>query len=146
MKLLRVIVASCLTLLGVSLAAVTIFTPAPAGTAATHHHQARPVIDEALPAAGLDRILAAIRCERPQTQVDAAELHGVSCRSAADRYIVMTFATRAGEDEWLSEAESYGGTYLVGDRWTVVSASKLLSGLRARLGGHIEGPVESHRH
>lgn len=140
MNLLRMIVASCLTLVGVSLAAFTILTPASSGTTTPHRHHAPPA--GPLPVAGLDAILAAIGCERPAVQVEAAELHEVSCRSAAGRYTVMTFTTRAGEDAWLGEAESYGGTYLVGDRWAVVSASNQLSGLRTRLGGRIEG----HRH
>jgi hypothetical protein len=145
MKLLRMIVASCLTALGVTLAALTIFTPPSSGTATSHHHrpppagEPLPVAGEPLPGAGLDRILAAIGCERPAVQVDAAELHQVSCRTAAGRYTVMTFATRAGKDAWLGEAESYGGAYLVGDRWAVVSTSDLLSGLGARLGGRLEG-------
>ncbi|MFC5827851.1 hypothetical protein [Nonomuraea insulae] len=158
MNLLRIIVASCLTLVGVSLAALTILTPASSGTTTPHRHHAPPAEPppaeplpgpppaESLPVAGLDVILAAIGCERPAVQVEAAELHEVSCRLAAGRYTVMTFTTRAGEDAWLGEAESYGGTYLVGDGWAVVAASNLLSGLLPRLGGRIEGRIEDHRH
>ncbi|MEW9549386.1 hypothetical protein [Nonomuraea sp. NPDC050783] len=135
MKRLRSFVASGLLLLGAVLAVSTILAPASTGTAAAgHRHRAGP-----LPVAGLDRILAAVACRHPEVQVDAAELHEVACRSAAGRYTVMTFATSRGESSWLGEAEPYGGTYLVGDRWAVVSTPALLDGLRARLGGRIEG-------
>ncbi|TDD11484.1 hypothetical protein [Nonomuraea diastatica] len=142
MKHLRIIAAFSLTFLGVSLAALTIFAPAPSGTASAHHHRAPAAVDTPLPAAGLDRILAAIECDRPAVQVDATDLHEVSWQTDAGRYFIMTFTTRAGQEAWLKEAQAYGGTYLVGDRWTVVSAPDLLTALHARLGGRIE----NHQH
>jgi hypothetical protein len=138
MKAMRVIVASYLTFLGVFLAVRTIFTPAPSSTAAAHSHASPPVLDPPMPEAGLERILAAVQCERPKVQVDAAELHQVACRTAAGRYTIMTFTTQANQDAWFGEAQAYGGAYLVGDRWTVVSSSNLLPALRALLGGRIE--------
>ncbi|TDC85387.1 hypothetical protein E1292_48845 [Nonomuraea deserti] len=143
MKHLRIIAASSLIFLGVSLAALTIFAPAPSSTAtAAHHHGAQAAADTPLPAAGLDRILAAAECDRPAVQVDATELRQVSCQTDAGRYVIMTFTARSGQDAWLEEAQAYGGTYLIGDRWTVVSTPDLLTGLHARLGGRIE----NHQH
>ncbi|MEO3796780.1 hypothetical protein ABGB14_41840 [Nonomuraea sp. B10E15] len=142
MRHLRIIAASSLTVLGVGLAVFTIFAPAPSSTATAHHHPTRPVAGEPLPGAGLDRILAAIECDRPSVQVDASELRQVSCRTGAGRYVVMTFTTRENQDAWYEGARAYGGTYLVGDRWTVVSDPKLLAEPHARLGGRIE----SHQH
>ncbi|NUP24319.1 MAG: hypothetical protein HOV96_26415 [Nonomuraea sp.] len=138
MRLVRIVVASCLTFLGVSLAVLTVFMPASSSTAAVHRHGARPVLDAPLPRAGLGRILAAVGCVRPKVQVDAAELHQVACSTTTGRYTIMTFTERANQDAWLGEAQAYGGTYLVGDRWTVVASSALLPALRTRLGGRIE--------
>ncbi|NBF00294.1 hypothetical protein FE391_44050 [Nonomuraea sp. KC401] len=142
MKHLRIIAASSLTALGVGLAVFTIFAPAPSSTATAHDHPTRPVADTPLPGASLDRILAAIKCDRPSVQVDASELRQVSCRTGAGRYVVMTFTTRKNQDAWYEGARAYGGTYLVGDRWTVVSDPKLLAEPHAQLGGRIE----THHH
>ena len=138
MKVMRVVVASYLTFLGVVLAVVTIFAPAPSGTAAVHEHGSSASPPTSLPTAGLGRILDAVGCEQPKVQVDAAELHQVACRTDAGRYTIMTFTTQANQDAWLGEAQAYGGAYLVGDRWTVVSSADLLPELRGRLGGRIE--------
>ncbi|TDE48015.1 hypothetical protein E1295_21835 [Nonomuraea mesophila] len=142
MKQLRIIAAAGLTILGVGLAVFTIFAPAPSSTANAHHHPAPPAADKPLPQAGLDRILAAIKCDRPSVQVDATELRQVSCTTGAGRYVVMTFPTRENQEAWYEGARAYGGTYLVGDRWTVVSDPKLLAEPHARLGGRIE----THQH
>ncbi|MEU6785026.1 hypothetical protein ABZ912_38045 [Nonomuraea angiospora] len=138
MNYLRSTAATCLTVLGVGLALFSACGVQRGDHETGHHHQDQPVAEGALPTASLRRIEAAARCPRPEVQVDAAELHQVACRSPQGRYTILTFATSAGEQAWLGEAQSYGGTYLVGDRWAVVSGPGLLRGLRTQLGGEIE--------
>ncbi|MFF0770723.1 hypothetical protein ACFYUK_17685 [Nonomuraea wenchangensis] len=142
----RSIAASCLILIGVSLAVSTFLTPDPALTttahaATAHRHapQPPPPGDQPLPAAGMEQLLRAAACADPQVQVDATELRQVICHTPAGRYTILTFATQDGARAWLDEAQPYGGTYLVGDRWTVIAAPDLLTGLRAQLGGRLEG-------
>ncbi|MGW2148680.1 hypothetical protein ACWCOT_30565 [Nonomuraea bangladeshensis] len=142
----RSIAASCLILIGVSLAVSTFLTPDPALTttahAATAHRHATqppPPGDAPLPAADLEQLQRAVACTDPKPQVDATELREVICHTPAGRYTLLTFATQAGARAWLDEAQPYGGIYLVGDRWTVVAAPDLLTDLRARLGGRLEG-------
>ncbi len=145
----RSIAASCLILIGVSLAVSTFLTPDPALTATAHattahgapahQHPPQPPRDEPLPQAGADQLLRAIACTDPQVQVDAAELRQVICHAPAGRYTILTFTTQTGTRAWLDEAEPYGGTYLVGDRWTVIAAPDLLTDLRTQVGGHLEG-------
>ncbi|MEU4514596.1 hypothetical protein AB0G05_34290 [Nonomuraea wenchangensis] len=129
-----------------SLAVSTFLTPDPAHTTAahaatTHRHptQPPPPADEPLPQAGTEQLLRAVACTDPHLQVDATELRQVTCHTPAGRYTILTFATQTGTRAWLDEAQPYGGTYLVGDRWTVVAAPDLLTDLRARLGGRLEG-------
>ncbi|MGR6920274.1 hypothetical protein ACU635_39085 [[Actinomadura] parvosata] len=54
-----------------------------------------------------------------------------------------TFAGGTGERAWLDDAEAYGGSYLVGDRWVVVAAPPPLEGVSRRLGGTVEA---AHHH
>ncbi|MFG1697128.1 hypothetical protein [Nonomuraea sp. NPDC049309] len=88
----------------------------------------------------MDEIGAGLGCPRPALQTDAAELRQAVCQTSRGRYTVLTFATDRGKRDWLDAAQMYGGTYLVGQRWVVVSTPALLDGLRQRLGGQIESP------
>ncbi|MBB6553234.1 hypothetical protein [Nonomuraea rubra] len=86
----------------------------------------------------MDQIAAALGCPRLAVQVDAAELRQAAGDTAGGRATLLPFATEEGERAWLDEAQTYGGTSLVGDRWVVVSAGTLLESLQRRLGGRIE--------
>ncbi|MBF8186024.1 hypothetical protein ITP53_09750 [Nonomuraea sp. K274] len=133
---LRIIAACCLTALGVGFVLASAWSPEPIDAAGHDHHQAGP---GPRPTATMERIIAAARCPRPQEQGHSAEFRQVVCQSPQGRYTIMTFAAPAGKDAWLDEAEPYGGTYLGGDRWAVVSAPALLRELRDQLGGEIRG-------
>ncbi|QYC42163.1 hypothetical protein Nocox_22795 [Nonomuraea coxensis DSM 45129] len=138
---LRTITATCLILIGLTLAATTFLTPDPALTETAHptrHHQ-HPSGDEPLPQADTAQLLRAVACTDPKTQVDATELRQITCHTPTGRYTILTFATQDGTRAWLDEAQPYGGTYLTGDRWTIVADPHLLTTLHTRLGGHLEG-------
>lgn len=49
----------------------------------------------------------------------------------------MSFKTDQGQNAWLEEAKPWGGTYLVGTRWVIVSTPPTLETLRKTLGGNI---------
>ncbi|QKV91150.1 hypothetical protein HUT19_04845 [Streptomyces sp. NA02950] len=95
--------------------------------------------------APLAGIADAIGCKaKVITEVD--ELRQGSCTSGKNRYTMLTFATEQGQHDWLSVSKDYGGTYLVGKRWSVTGLSTgSLSSLREKIGGDIEhGMSMSH--
>ncbi|MDJ0340960.1 hypothetical protein QMK19_08980 [Streptomyces sp. H10-C2] len=60
---------------------------------------------------------------------------------------MLTFAADTGQKSWLTEAQMYGGIYLVGKRWVVTAQSQeALQGLRAVLGGTIETGADHTGH
>ncbi|MCB5166752.1 hypothetical protein LG634_18135 [Streptomyces bambusae] len=87
----------------------------------------------------LEPLASAVPCT-PEVVTDAGELREGACRTGEGAYRLLTFATPAGEQAWLTEARAYGGSYLVGDRWVLVAQHPgALDAVRARLGGTVEG-------
>ncbi len=71
-------------------------------------------------------------------QVEADELRQGVCRTSKGQYSVTTFATEKGKQEWLDDALSYGGAYLIGTRWIVLgNTEEMLESFRATLGGSV---------
>ncbi|MEU5644748.1 hypothetical protein [Streptomyces milbemycinicus] len=88
--------------------------------------------------ASLTKIADAIGC-KANVVTDAEELRQAACKAGKSQYTVVTFATDKGKRAWLSESKNYGGTYLVGYRWSVTAPSEdSLKPLRVKLGGTIE--------
>ncbi|MCJ1676056.1 hypothetical protein MTF65_01485 [Streptomyces sp. APSN-46.1] len=88
--------------------------------------------------ATLQDIAAVLGCTA-EIMVDAEELREGACGAGEDSYRMLTFAADQGQRAWLDESRTYGGTYLVGNRWVVVAASAdALAPLRERLGGTVE--------
>ncbi|TDD64063.1 hypothetical protein E1293_42025 [Actinomadura darangshiensis] len=65
------------------------------------------------------------------------DLEQGNCKTSQGRYVLLSFTTDNGMNAWLTEAKPWGGTYLVGARWVVVSQQKTLETLRKDLGGKI---------
>jgi hypothetical protein len=65
------------------------------------------------------------------------DLEQGNCKNSRGRYVLLSFTTDKGMNAWLEEAKPWGGVYLVGARWVVVSQQKTLEGLRKDLGGKI---------
>ncbi|WP_053788740.1 hypothetical protein [Streptomyces sp. XY332] len=88
--------------------------------------------------APLQEIAAALGCT-PEITVDAEELREGACGAGQEGFRMATFTTEQGRQSWLTEAQMYGGTYLVGPTWVVTAASaEALAPARTRLGGTIE--------
>ncbi|GLW63201.1 hypothetical protein Arub01_14450 [Actinomadura rubrobrunea] len=67
-----------------------------------------------------------------------ADLSQGSCQTDKGRFTVVSFTTDQGQHAWLEEAKPWGGTYLVGPRWVIVSTEQTLKSLQEELGGQIE--------
>ncbi|TDB84222.1 hypothetical protein E1264_25435 [Actinomadura sp. KC216] len=65
------------------------------------------------------------------------DLEQGNCKTAQGRYVLLSFTTDQGMNTWLHEAKPWGGVYLVGARWVVVSQEQTLQTLRKDLGGKI---------
>ncbi|TDU74870.1 hypothetical protein [Streptomyces sp. KS 21] len=102
----------------------------PAASSSAPASSARP--------APLQEIAAALGCT-PEITVDAEELREGACGAGQEGFRMATFTTEQGRQSWLTEAQMYGGTYLVGPTWVVTAASaEALAPARTRLGGTIE--------
>ncbi|MCW2879208.1 MAG: hypothetical protein JWQ95_3308 [Sphaerisporangium sp.] len=89
--------------------------------------------------ATVEEIAARTGCAEPHMQVDADELRQGVCKTSKGQYSVTTFATERGKQEWLDDALSYGGAYLIGTRWIVLGNTReMLESFRATLGGSVK--------
>ncbi|MET9438018.1 hypothetical protein [Streptomyces sp. NPDC006551] len=96
----------------------------------------------------LEQIAAKAECE-PDLRTEAAELRQATCATGDGTYVLLTFASDRGQREWLNEAKDYGGSYLVGRKWTVAGDARTVERVRERLGGQVEttephAPHSSH--
>ncbi|MHC5904813.1 hypothetical protein ACVNF4_13040 [Streptomyces sp. S6] len=86
----------------------------------------------------LEQLAAQVKC-KPNIQTDADELRQAICKTAAGKFILLTFATDRGQREWINGAKDYGGHYLVGRKWIAVGQeTSTVTTLRKTLGGEIE--------
>ncbi|MFI0259701.1 hypothetical protein ACH4OW_11795 [Streptomyces sp. NPDC017056] len=95
--------------------------------------------------ASMARIASALGC-RADVIVDARELREGGCTTGRGVFRILTFSSDSKKRAWLTEAQAYGGTYLVGTRWSVTGpTAAALFPLRDRLGGTIEtGGAHGH--
>lgn len=98
------------------------------------------------PSTTIEEIAAAIGCAA-EVSVQAEELRQGGCESTQGPFRIATFAAEQGMRSWLTEAQAYGGLYLVGDRWVVTAQSaEALGGLRGRIGGSLENGADHTGH
>uniref|UniRef100_A0AAU2A9P2 Lipoprotein n=1 Tax=Streptomyces sp. NBC_00093 TaxID=2975649 RepID=A0AAU2A9P2_9ACTN len=71
-------------------------------------------------------------------RTDADELREGVCHTALGDYLITTFPAEKYKLTWLDSAAMYGGKYLVGTKWVISAAPKLLEPLRQKVGGTIE--------
>ncbi|MFH8403853.1 hypothetical protein ACH4FX_03630 [Streptomyces sp. NPDC018019] len=112
--------------------------PAPAAQRPPRTAHALPSPAASGPPVPMARIAAVLGC-RAEIIVDAQELREGGCTTGAGAFRILTFSSDAKKRAWLTEAQAYGGTYLVGTRWSVTGPSpSALAPLRAALGGTVE--------
>ncbi|WP_214111183.1 hypothetical protein [Acrocarpospora catenulata] len=93
----------------------------------------------------LEELAARIGCQL-QLQGKSRDKREGACLAGTNQVTVVSFDTDEYARAWLDEAQSYGGTYLVGTRWVVVGSYESIQPLEARLGGTIERPAHgSHQ-
>lgn len=88
--------------------------------------------------ATLEELAAKTGCDKLRTQASGRDMRQSSCMTAKGQLTMMSFTTDQGEQEWLSQAESYGGSYLIGPRWIIVGAPAALKFFQGKLGGKLE--------
>ncbi|MFI0978584.1 hypothetical protein ACH4SP_16500 [Streptomyces sp. NPDC021093] len=97
----------------------------------------------------LEELAAKAGCV-PDIGTQAAEIRQANCRTQSGSYVLATFATDRGRQEWLDGADDYGGSYLVGRKWVAAGDEAVVTALRGRLGGtvttgvHHSGSGEGH--
>lgn len=93
---------------------------------------------------GLEKIASTAGCATPELQdkAGAGFRQGV-CSVNDARFTVVSFTNEADKQTWLTEAKQWGGVYLVGPKWVVVSTEPTLKGLQDKLGGDI-APGSGH--
>jgi hypothetical protein len=66
-----------------------------------------------------------------------ADMEQGNCKNDLGRYVLVSFSSDKKMNTWLEEAKPWGGAYLVGASWIVVSEEKTLQTIRKDLGGKI---------
>ncbi|MGP4025920.1 hypothetical protein [Actinomadura sp. 3N407] len=84
----------------------------------------------------IEQLGAELDCE-PQRRGKAADYRQAICAAPSGKYLLNTFESGRAQNDWLEHSKMYGGTYLVGHRWIVVSKPELLSSLRGQVGGRL---------
>ncbi|MFG2191270.1 hypothetical protein [Streptomyces sp. NPDC048639] len=84
---------------------------------------------------------------KPDIQVDAADLRQGMCDAGNKRkYVLATFKSNTGQQDWLSSAQAYGGSYLVGPKWVAAGDADVIGDLRGKLGGNVEKAPDHEGH
>ncbi|MFD7026619.1 hypothetical protein ACFWAR_01110 [Streptomyces sp. NPDC059917] len=90
-------------------------------------------------AAQSTRLASALGC-REEVVTDSHEFREGACTAGERQYRVLSFAKSGDREAWLTEAQAYGGTYVVGGTWVVVTGAPEpgLKALATRLGGEVK--------
>jgi hypothetical protein len=97
----------------------------------------------------LEEIAAESDCDKINVSIDVDEVRQGVCRTDHGRYVLATFKTQKGKQDWLAASKpmAMGGRYLVGEEWVAVGHPKTIKSLRTRLGGKVEqGEMQHHGH
>ncbi|MFJ3876497.1 hypothetical protein ACIPW5_03440 [Streptomyces sp. NPDC090077] len=94
----------------------------------------------------VEELASALGCTA-ESVTEADELRQGACSTGQGAYRLTTFTAEEGLRSWLAETRTYGGVYLVGDRWVVTAPSaEALTALRERMGGTVETGTEHTGH
>jgi hypothetical protein len=87
----------------------------------------------------VDQLAATVGCTAT-LQGTAADFRQATCTKDDTTFVFVDFDTAAGQRAWLDYATSYGGEFLVGDRWAMSGKDRAdLESVRAKVGGAIQG-------
>jgi hypothetical protein len=87
----------------------------------------------------VDQLAATVGCTAT-LEGTTSDFRQATCMKDDTRFVFVDFDTTEGQRAWLDYATSYGGEFLVGDRWAMSGKDRdYLEGVRAKLGGAIEG-------
>lgn len=98
---------------------------------------ARPSSPPSAKPSSVEQLAAVLGCT-PRERGRASDYRQAFCETASGKYVIATFNTDQGQQDWTNFSKMYGGTYLVGPRWTVVAGPELLKPLQVRVGGRLE--------
>lgn len=115
--------------------AVTLAGGCSGGEKADPHDGAKP--------ATLEQLAGKTGCKLLSPR-NSADLRQGSCRTSDGRFTLVSFTNDKNQQVWLREAKNWGGSYLVGPRWIVVSTPETLQTLRKNVGGRIEEGDHHH--
>jgi hypothetical protein len=87
----------------------------------------------------VDQLAATVGCTATR-QGTTADFRQASCTKDDTTFVFVDFDTTEGQRAWLDYATSYGGEFLVGDRWAMSGEDRAdLETVRAKVGGAIQG-------
>lgn len=86
----------------------------------------------------LEDLAAKTDCTKLEIQGRALDMRQGACKTSKGQFTITTFSTDKGAQEWLSEAQAYGGTYLIGVRWIIVGTPTAVASFQGDLGGKLE--------
>jgi hypothetical protein len=86
----------------------------------------------------VEKLASALKCKVDiQKKVDDYRLG--ACKADKTQYTFVTFKDNRAKRGWLDFSKDYGGTYLVGSRWIVVTDKpSKLGPIQAQYGGTVE--------
>jgi hypothetical protein len=86
----------------------------------------------------IEELGAAVGCT-PEFQGKPLDFRQAICHNDQYKYLLLDFDTDQGQADWLDYSTTYGGTYLVGQRWVLSSDSEPhMVELSKTLGGTIQ--------
>ncbi|HEY8479736.1 MAG TPA: hypothetical protein VIL71_07890 [Spirillospora sp.] len=86
--------------------------------------------------ASLQELAKQTNCS-PTGKRKVADMEQGNCKNELGRFVLVSFSSDQKKNAWLEEAKPWGGAYLVGASWIVVSEEKTLQKIREDLGGKI---------
>ncbi|WP_052390085.1 hypothetical protein [Streptomyces sp. NRRL B-24484] len=114
----------------------------PGGLAGTSQAAQRPA------GTSVEDLARRIGCTAEIT-ADTADLRQGLCTSAGEEVWIATFPEPRAQQSWITEAEAYGGSYLVGEDWVVVLSDATADQLHGLLGGKVVNGADhtgAHQH
>ncbi|HEV2783704.1 MAG TPA: hypothetical protein VGX25_30320 [Actinophytocola sp.] len=76
---------------------------------------------------------------RAKVTVKGADFRQATCSAPGADVVLLDFDTAEGQRAWVDGAKSYGGVYLVGNRWALSGMSAdFMRSMQGLLGGAIE--------